>query len=120
MSAKGSAGGFYAERADALPEPSLAALVARIDALEERMERLEQRDTNSSGEIVSDPVDVLREACADMGISVSADGYVREADAARLLNRSAHTLKNWRDQSRPLSFRRMGNRVEYSLRTLAE
>ena len=66
-----------------------------------------------------DPVEALRQACADLGIPVSGDGHVLERDAARLLNRSPHTLKNWRDQSRPLEFRRLGNRAEYSLSVLA-
>ena len=50
---------------------------------------------------------------------MSADGYVREYHAARLFNRSATTLRNWRYAERPLKYRLFAGRIEYRLEDLA-
>jgi len=67
-----------------------------------------------------DPVPDLRRGCADMGIRVSHDGYVDEAGAAQLLGKSKSTLRNWRDQYRPIPFRRFLGKIEYSLADIAD
>ena len=55
-----------------------------------------------------------------MGISLTADGFIGEHNAAKLLNRSATTFRNWRYGERPLKFRVLGSRIEYQLVDLAE
>jgi len=62
----------------------------------------------------------MRTACAAMGIAISWDGYVSEADAARLLRRAVSTLRNRRALDRPIPFRRSGRRVEYGLVDLCQ
>jgi hypothetical protein len=102
------------------PEAALRAIREEFEALKRRVAELEATFSRNAE---PDPVDFrteqLRQACEDLEIPVSGDGFVREADAGRLLNRAAKTLRNWRDQSRPLEYRVLGNRVEYSLLTLA-
>src|SRR5262245_13430285 len=62
------------------------AMLARIEALEEAVMQLQQqREIRHSVAFEVDPVDVLREACRDLAIPISGDGFVREHDAARLL-----------------------------------
>jgi hypothetical protein len=60
-----------------------------------------------------------RSADRDLAILVTWDGHVIERDAARLLGKAPHTLKNWRDQHQPLPFRKLGGRVQYDLADLA-
>ncbi|MDH6273542.1 hypothetical protein M2311_003632 [Rhizobium leguminosarum] len=67
----------------------------------------------------ADVVDELRQAAADMGISVFED-TVSEADAARLLGRSFLTLRNRRLADQPIPFERVGRSVRYKLQVLAK
>jgi hypothetical protein len=63
----------------------------------------------------------LRMACAMLEIRASWDGYVSEADAARLIGRSAKTLSN-RRHAEGLAHRKAPGRfgrIEYSLTDLA-
>lgn len=69
-----------------------------------------------------DRVAMLRHACALMGIRPSWDGYVSEAAAARLLNRSLKTIRNRRHAEGGIPYRKgagRNGRVEYSLADLA-
>ncbi|MBZ9604268.1 hypothetical protein [Phyllobacterium chamaecytisi] len=122
MSAKASAYSFLREEPEAsvnISQSAFQSLLRRMEELELAVMELQRR--NDTTDISSpNPVDVLRESCRDRNIPISGDGYVREADAARLVNRSAHTLRNWRQQHCPLAFRRLGNRVEYSLDVISE
>jgi hypothetical protein len=63
---------------------------------------------------------MLRAACIGCGIVVSGDGFIKESDAARLLNRAPVTLRNWRYYERPLPFRMFAGRIEYSIEALAK
>jgi hypothetical protein len=69
-------------------------------------------------------VEALRESCAARGIIVAGDNTVSEPDAAKLLNRSAFTLRNWRlyheGEEAPLAFTLDGVRARYSLSALAD
>ncbi|EJC77679.1 hypothetical protein Rleg10DRAFT_6391 [Rhizobium leguminosarum bv. trifolii WSM2012] len=67
----------------------------------------------------ADVVDELRQAAADMGISVF-EGTVSEPDAARLLGRSYLTLRNRRLTDQPIPFERVGRSVRYRLEVLAK
>lgn len=67
-----------------------------------------------------DPLALLRAACDAMGIARTWDEHVSEQDAARLLRRSAQTLRNRRGLDRPLPFRRHGRRIEYALSDLTK
>jgi len=71
--------------------------------------------------VASDLV-ALRAECRIRGISVSWDGFVATADAAKLVRKSSSTLSNWRDQGRGPSYRKASGRsghCEYSLAELA-
>lgn len=61
----------------------------------------------------------MRAACAVMGLATTWDGYVSEADAARLMGRSPSTMRNRRSLDRPVPYRKRGRHVEYSLTDLA-
>jgi hypothetical protein len=57
--------------------------------------------------------------CRDNGLPVSWDGFINESTAARLLDRAPGTLRNWRGQHRPLTYRRLRGQVKYSLQNIA-
>jgi hypothetical protein len=70
-----------------------------------------------------DPATVLRMGCDTLGITPTWDGFVGEADAARLIGRKAKTLHNRRHASGSLPHRKgpgRWGRVEYALSDLAE
>lgn len=62
----------------------------------------------------------LRAICAEHAISISLTGFVRQADAARLLDVDIRTLQNWRRDLRGPKCVRMGNAWRYQLHALAE
>ncbi len=66
-----------------------------------------------------DAVAMLRGRCEAEGIAISGDGFIALKDAALLLRRSPHTLRNWRDGDRRLQGRKRGARWEYSLGAVA-
>jgi hypothetical protein len=52
------------------------------------------------------------------GVPIMANGFVRERDAARILNVSRRSLRRWRtdgDERAPTSQDRMGNGVWYHI-----
>ncbi len=109
----------------ALPDTSPANLILllrilqRLDQIEAMLEPLIEGDRDCRADPVAAKVELLREACIEMDISFTADGYIGEHSAARLLSRSATTLRNWRYAERPLKFRVLGSRIEYGLDDLA-
>jgi hypothetical protein len=104
---------------------ALAPILARLAAIEMQVKALTRQNFPPGGSFegnigtCSDKLDQLVAACLELGIPVSADGYVREYAAAKLLNRSAFTLRNWRYAEQPLRFRLLGGRIEYRLAELA-
>jgi hypothetical protein len=64
-------------------------------------------------------VDELLSACLALGIMVSFDEHISEADAATLLGKSRFTLRNRRLTDQPLQFRKLGRTPEYALIELA-
>lgn len=67
------------------------------------------------------PAPRLVSACRALGIKPSWDGYVSEAQAARLLNRRVKTLRNRRHGAGDLPYRKgpgTHGRVEYRLADL--
>ncbi|WP_016732874.1 hypothetical protein [Rhizobium phaseoli] len=83
-------------------------------------ELVEQRAAMAAGaEPTANLVDELRQAAADMSISVF-EGTVSERDAARLLGRSFLTLRNRRLTDQPIPFERVGRSVRYRLEVLAK
>jgi hypothetical protein len=64
--------------------------------------------------------DELRRICLEHAIPVSLAGFVRESDAARLLDVDVRTLQNWRRDMRGPECVRMGGAWRYSLAALAE
>ena len=93
----------------------LLRILRRLDQIEVILEPLIGGDRNSH----PSKADQLRAACADLGIPVSADGYIRESHAARLINRDTVTLRNWRYCEKPLPYRLFAGRIEYRLDDLA-
>ena len=73
----------------------------------------------TAGPVDHDDVAAMRAACGMLGIHLSWDGHVGEADAARLVRRSPSTLRNRRAIDQPIPFRKVGGRVEYALSDLA-
>ncbi|MCG5477472.1 MAG: hypothetical protein KK478_00135 [Ensifer alkalisoli] len=66
------------------------------------------------------PADELRQIARDLGIPVCSQGTVSERDAARLLGRSALTLRNRRLTDQPIPFERVGRTVRYRIDVLAK
>lgn len=64
------------------------------------------------------PGDYLLAACRDLNIFVAYDGTVSAMDAARLLNRSEKTLRNWRTEYAGPPYRKHGGRVWYAIEDL--
>ena len=109
--------------ADASQSPAEGALRAIREEFEALKRRVAELEATFSRNAEPDPVDFrteqLRQACIDLGLPVSGDGFVKEDAAARLLNRSRITIRNWREMHRPLEFRRVGRLIEYDLRVIA-
>ena len=109
----------------AVPDTSPANLILllrilqRLEQIEALLQPLIEGDRNSHPNPVEVKAKQLREACLETGISLTADGFIGEHNAARLLNRSATTLRNWRYTEQPLKFRVLGGRIEYGLSDLA-
>ena len=63
----------------------------------------------------------LRKSCSARGIVVAPDDTVSEPDAAKILNRSPFTLRNWRlyEDGGP-AYTLSGVRARYSLSALAD
>ncbi len=107
-------------------ERALAPLLARLAALEAKVEALQRQNVPPAGRFedgsptCGSKLDQLTAACRDLGITISGDGWIREHGAARLLGRSAFTLRNWRYAERPLPYRILGGRIEYRLADLAD
>lgn len=64
--------------------------------------------------------DELRSICLEHAIVVSLAGFIREADAARLLDVDVRTLQNWRRDLRGPECVRMGGAWRYSIAGLAK
>jgi hypothetical protein len=62
----------------------------------------------------------LRAICTEHAISISLAGFIREADAARLLDVDIRTLQNWRRDLRGPECVRMGGAWRYHIQALAE
>jgi 3',5'-cyclic AMP phosphodiesterase CpdA len=104
------------DRLDAL----LAPVLARLAVLERQVAELTAAaSVTQPPDPVAAKLDELKTACRELAIFVTWDGFVSEAGAAQLLGKAAHTLKNWRDQHRPLTFRRNGGRIQYDLDEIA-
>ncbi|OWR00871.1 hypothetical protein [Sphingopyxis witflariensis] len=65
-------------------------------------------------------MDDLRRTISERGIWISADHYVREADAATLIGHAPKTLANWRSGDGRLPSIKRAGRPIYALATLAE
>jgi hypothetical protein len=61
----------------------------------------------------------LRSECWQGAILVLDDRWVKEADAARLIGRAATTVRNWRQGSAPLTWKRIQGATYYELAELA-
>ncbi|MGN7878565.1 hypothetical protein [Ensifer sp. 22460] len=95
----------------------IAATARRLaDLLEQRA--LMTMDAEPAAQ-AGNPADELRQHARDLGIPVYED-TVAERDAARLLGRSALTLRNRRLTDQPIPFERVGRSVRYKLEALAE
>lgn len=65
-------------------------------------------------------IEVVETACLKRGILVTADAYVRQADAAALLGLSPFTLRNQRlNGGVAIACRRNGTIVEYAIAGIA-
>lgn len=61
-------------------------------------------------------IEIVETACLKRGILVSADGFIRQADAANLLAIAPHTLRNRRlNGGVAIAHRLNGKMVEYSI-----
>jgi hypothetical protein len=90
----------------------LAALRALLKAADEPDEPADPR---------AEAVERLRRCCAERGIEVGLGDTIAEGDAARLLRRSASSLRRWRAEGRGPNWRRgLGQRVEYALADITE
>lgn len=79
---------------------------------------------SDSPEQPNDPVDQaahqFRQRCQELGIHIIDNSWVREADAARLINRSPDTMRNWRQNGEDkIPYKKITNRTCYSLYDLA-
>ena len=63
---------------------------------------------------------MLQAACIKRGILVSGAGFIRESDAARLLNWAPVALRNWRYCEQPLPFRMFAGQIKSSIEALAK
>ena len=83
-----------------------------MEALCARVAKLEALTATASVTQPPDPVaakaEELKTACRELAILVSWDSHVTEPAAAQLLGKAPTTLRNWRDQRRPLPFRKLG------------
>jgi hypothetical protein len=113
-------GGLPAPEDSAGIDRVLAALCARVAVLEAKLEALTVTGSvTQPPEPVAAKVEELKTACRELAIMVSWDSHVTEPAAAQLLGKAPTTLRNWRDQHRPLPFRKLGGRVQYDLADLA-
>jgi DNA-binding transcriptional ArsR family regulator len=95
--------------------------LALIDSAIAALRRLRERVAEAAepAPAPASDLDDIRQAAADMGISVFS-GTVSEPDAARLLGRSYLTLRNRRLTDQPIPFERVGRSVRYRLEVLAK
>ena len=93
----------------------LIAVIDRISAELDAMRRI----ITSDGAEPCDMADLLRVRVRENGRSITPDGFVDEAAAAELVGRSPHTLRRWRAEHRPIAFRLVHGRVQYSLEEIA-
>ena len=97
---RGAAGAKRAQMHVALPDTSPANLILllqilqRLNQIEAILEPFIEADRNCHANPAAAAIEQPREACIEMGISLTADGFIGEHNAARLLNRSATTLRN--------------------------
>jgi hypothetical protein len=96
-----------------------AARAAIQDVLLQRMEAIASRVGMMVGS-ESEPVALLRQACARDRIQVDHAGTVAERDAAALLGLRPKTLKNRRHTDCPIPFVMRGSHPRYSLGALAD
>ena len=109
VSPRRTAEGFHSPIAN----DSHGASLTRIEAmLAEVLELLRDRRPFEQDDPVAAKVEMLRAACIERGIVVSGDGFIKESDAARLLNRAPVTLRNWRYCEKPLPIRMFAGRIE--------
>ncbi|WP_246740116.1 hypothetical protein [Rhizobium anhuiense] len=99
-------------------DDALALIDSAIAALQTLREKMAGAGSEPEPAPASD-LDDIRQAAADMGISVF-EGTVSEPDAARLLGRSFLTLRNRRLADQPIPFERVGRSVRYRLEVLAK
>lgn len=102
----------------------LATIAAQLDRIERKVDALLAERGGEAAETGPDSraeaiVADLHERAVGMGISIGPCGTVGEYDAARLLGKGAGTLRNWRYESRPLPYARLGGRIAYRLDDLA-
>ncbi|CAN7518297.1 hypothetical protein LJR235_003561 [Pararhizobium sp. LjRoot235] len=90
----------------------------RVDRIEQKLRLMAERAGAQSID-EADTVSMLRMACAERGMILTADGRVGENDAAALLGKAPTTLRNWRSGARPLRFSHLGGRVFYKITDLA-
>lgn len=62
----------------------------------------------------------LEQRCRERGLLVAFDLTVCERTAAKIIGREQTTLRNWRSAGAQLRSRKVGGRVRYALRDLAE
>lgn len=77
------------------------------------------RELPPGADAIEAKADELLSACEALGIAITFDLYVNECDAAALLGKSRHTLRNRRAIDRPIAFRKLGRTPQYSLTALA-
>ncbi|BCG72694.1 hypothetical protein MesoLj113a_38520 [Mesorhizobium sp. 113-1-2] len=76
--------------------------------------------TNPERSPLDAKIDVVETACLKRGILVTADGYVRQADAAALLGVSPYTLRNQRlNGGATIASRPNGRIIEYAIAGIA-
>lgn len=97
---------------------ALAPVLEALRAIEARLEALE-RVTFPVVPAPPSTAEMLVDRCRELAIPITADGFVREHGAARLLNRASSTLRNWRYGDEPIPWRMLGGRIEYSLSDIA-
>lgn len=91
-----------------------------LDIIAPKATRREPMEERSSPELQAQ-IDVLflRAKCKILGLSVSADDHVREADAAKLIGRAKKTLRNRRAAVPLLPSIHRNGFVEYALADIA-
>ena len=68
----------------------------------------------------AEALSLLRVRATLLGVNTTFDDHVGTADAAKLLNRTAKTLRNWRDQNTGPAYRTAPNGwCEYAMTGLA-